>query len=100
MRLYTEAVRRNVACLYVTTGNRFEFLFEETAFRQLDACLHRAIAENGLPGYRLLFTVMGNKQAELILTNNKGFWPDGSRHPHSWSIVDNGELVEWLLELE
>ncbi|MEZ4931988.1 MAG: hypothetical protein R2788_07705 [Saprospiraceae bacterium] len=41
--------------------------------------------------------VLGNERAELILTENKGFKPDGSRHPHSWSIVDNGELVEWLL---
>ena len=32
--------------------------------------------------------IMGNKEAELILTENKGYHPDGTRHPHSWSIVD------------
>ncbi|MEZ4952791.1 MAG: hypothetical protein R2825_04355 [Saprospiraceae bacterium] len=243
MRLYTEALKREVACLYLTTGNRFEFLFEETAFRKLDGYLYRAITENGLPKDQLLFTgmslagtramkfgiwcqqgksangifpkaiavcdapldmvrfwkqltrskklklneiaaneaewvtavlernlggtpsdnistyydyspycheienggsaavlkntpfraytepdvewwmknrgndyysmnamdaaavvnqlaILGNERAELILTENKGFKPDGSRHPHSWSIVDNGELVEWLLGLE
>ena len=37
---------------------------------------------------------------ELITTSGQGHHPDGRRHPHSWSIVDNGELVEWLLGLE
>lgn len=243
MRLYTEAVKRGVASLYLTTGTQFEFLFEETAFQKLDGYLHRAITENGLPKDRLLFAgmslagtramkfgiwcqqgksahyifpkaiavcdapldmvrfweqltrsknlklneitaseaewvtsvlehnlggipsdnisayyayspychevenggqvavlkntpfraytepdvqwwmknrgndyysmnamdaaaavnqlkILGNINAELILTENKGYRPDGSRHPHSWSIVDNGELVEWLLGLD
>lgn len=43
--------------------------------------------------------LLGNTEAELITTTDKGYRPDGSRHPHSWSIVDNGELVEWLLGL-
>ncbi len=243
MRLYTEAVKRQTACLYVATGNRFEFLFDETAYRKIDEFLHKAITENNLPKDRMLFTgmslagtramkygiwckegksahgispkaiavcdspldmvrfwkgldrskrlqlnkisaneaswvtavlernlggtpvenisayydyspychevenggktailkdmpfraytepdvkwwmenrgndfysmnamdaaavvnqltILGNENAELILTENKGYRPDGSRHPHSWSIVDNGELVEWLLGLK
>lgn len=41
---------------------------------------------------------LGNTKAELIITQNKGYRkPDNSRHPHSWSIVDNKELIEWLL---
>lgn len=44
---------------------------------------------------------LGNTKAELILTANKGYRkPNNSRHPHSWSIVDNEDLVEWLLEQE
>ncbi len=243
MRLYVEAVKRQAAVLYVTTGNRFEFLFDESAYTQLDGYLHKAIVEHGLPADRLLFggmslagtramkfaiwclegksahgirpkavavcdapldfvrfwkaldrskrlqinpiaaneaawvtavlernldgtpkerpeayqdyspyshdtdnggraaplkdppfrayiepdvqwwmdnrgndyysmnaldaaavvnqlRISGNKKAELVLTSGKGHRPDGSRHPHSWSIVDNGELVEWLLGLE
>lgn len=243
MRLYVEAMKRQAAVLYVTTGNRFEFLFEEAAYRQLDGYLHKAITENRLPAGRLLFggmslagtramkfaiwclqgksaygicpkavaicdapldfvrfwkaldrskrlqlhpvavneatwvsavlernlggtpkyrlsayqdyspycndvenggaaallkdtafraytepdvqwwmdnrgndyyamnaldaaavvnqlRILGNQKTELILTENKGYQPDGTRHPHSWSIVDNGELVEWLLALE
>ena len=34
-----------------------------------------------------------------FLFHSLRYRPDGSRHPHSWSIVDNGELVEWLLGL-
>ena len=243
MRLYVEAVKRQAAVLYVTTGNRFEFLFDESAYTQLDGYLHKAIVEHGLPADRLLFggmslagtramkfaiwclegksahgirpkavavcdapldfvrfwkaldrskrlqinpiaaneaawvtavlernldgtpkerpeayqdyspyshdtdnggratllkdtpfraytepdvqwwmdnrgndyyamnaldaaavvnqlRISGNKKAELVLTSGKGYRPDGSRHPHSWSIVDNGELVDWLLGLE
>jgi dienelactone hydrolase len=41
---------------------------------------------------------LGNDKAELIVTANKGFRkPYDIRHPHSWSIVDNEELVAWLL---
>jgi hypothetical protein len=40
---------------------------------------------------------LGNNKAELILTKDKGYLPDGTRHPHSWSIVDNKELVNWFL---
>ena len=42
---------------------------------------------------------LGNQKAELLTTQNKGYRkPDNSRHPHSWSIVDNDELINWLLK--
>ncbi|WP_341226016.1 hypothetical protein [uncultured Arcticibacterium sp.] len=41
----------------------------------------------------------GNEHAELILTEGKGIRPDGSRHPHSWSIVNEPELLNWFLGL-
>ncbi|MDH3246009.1 MAG: hypothetical protein OEM26_15420 [Saprospiraceae bacterium] len=41
--------------------------------------------------------LIGNERAELITTTEKGFHPDGQRHPHSWSIVDNGELMDWFV---
>lgn len=44
--------------------------------------------------------LLGNERAEHITSQNKGFRPDGTRHPHSWSIVDNAELVQWFLSLE
>lgn len=240
MRLYVEAVKRQAAVLYLTSGNRFEFLFDDSTFVQLDTYLHKAISENQLPADRLLFggmslagtramkfaiwcvqgkssygiqpqavalcdapldfvrfwkqldrakrlqlnpiaaneatwvtavlerhlggtsndrpgayqayspychdlddggqaallrnipfraytepdvqwwmdnrgndyyamnaidaaavvnqlRILGNQNAELILTTGKGHHPDGRRHPHSWSIVDNGELVDWFL---
>jgi esterase/lipase len=41
----------------------------------------------------------GNQSAELITTQNKGYRkPENRRHPHSWSIVDNDELIKWLLK--
>jgi hypothetical protein len=41
---------------------------------------------------------LGNTKAELIITQNKGFRkPSNSKHPHSWSIVQNNDLIQWLL---
>ncbi|PZF74045.1 hypothetical protein DN068_04960 [Taibaiella soli] len=39
----------------------------------------------------------GNKQVEFIPALGKGFRVDGTRHPHSWSIVDPKDCVEWML---
>jgi hypothetical protein len=42
---------------------------------------------------------LGNNNATLIITQNKGYRkPDNIRHPHSWSIVDNDDLIKWLLK--
>jgi hypothetical protein len=42
--------------------------------------------------------ILGNENAELIITQNKGYHLDGTRHPHSWSIVNEKELVDWFLD--
>lgn len=36
------------------------------------------------------------KEIQYIKTMNKGFRKDGKRHPHSWSIVNETELVKWV----
>lgn len=42
---------------------------------------------------------LGNQQATLQTTQNKGYRkPDHRRHPHSWSIADNDDLIKWLLK--
>ncbi|MEM9676279.1 MAG: hypothetical protein AAF992_27050 [Bacteroidota bacterium] len=33
---------------------------------------------------------------EYIATKNRGYRPNGNRHPHSWSIVDVDELIQWI----
>lgn len=40
---------------------------------------------------------VGWEQTELIQTKNKGYRANGDRHPHSWSIVDVDELLQWML---
>jgi hypothetical protein len=37
-------------------------------------------------------------QLELIETQGKGYRANGERNPHSWSIVNVDELIEWILE--
>lgn len=38
----------------------------------------------------------GANNIYYITTKNKGYRSDGSRHPHSWSIVDKSELINWI----
>ena len=42
--------------------------------------------------------IKGFKKIELINTKNKGYRANGARHPHSWSIVDKENLLNWVLE--
>jgi hypothetical protein len=44
----------------------------------------------------LQLRALGNTKAELITTTGKGFRPPGTRNPHSWTIVDEPELADWL----
>lgn len=41
--------------------------------------------------------LQGNKDAQLVTTNNKGRRLDGTRHPHSWSIMDSQQCLNWIL---
>ncbi len=40
--------------------------------------------------------LMGNKNATVIITMGQGFRLDGTKHPHSWSIMDNQDCIEWI----
>lgn len=41
---------------------------------------------------------MGSRKVTLITTVNKGYRkPDNKRNPHSWSIAEPHDLVNWLL---
>lgn len=39
---------------------------------------------------------LGHDDVEVILTRGRGHRPDGTRNPHSWSIVDEPDLARWL----
>ena len=38
------------------------------------------------------------KNVTLIQTKNKGYQANGERNPHSWSIVDVDDLINWILK--
>ena len=40
--------------------------------------------------------LLGNNSAEFITTTNKGYRMNGKRNPHSWSILDSKECMEWI----
>lgn len=39
-----------------------------------------------------------SKNIELIETENKGYRANGERHPHSWAIVNEQEVMKWMTE--
>lgn len=42
--------------------------------------------------------ILGNKKAEFIQTYQTGYRANGQRHPHSWSIIDEKDCIQWILE--
>lgn len=45
-----------------------------------------------------LLRLKGHKNADLVITNDRGIRPGGVRHPHSWSIMDSKECLNWILK--
>lgn len=43
--------------------------------------------------------LMGNDKAEFMQAFQTGYRSNGLRHPHSWSIVNEVELIQWMNEL-
>ncbi|MBS1926793.1 MAG: hypothetical protein JST57_12375 [Bacteroidetes bacterium] len=43
--------------------------------------------------------LLGNENAEFINCLGKGFKPDGSRHPHYFSMLDPTEFINWANKL-
>ena len=43
--------------------------------------------------------LMGNERAEFMTSKQPGVRSNGARHPHSWSIVDEVECIQWTLSL-
>lgn len=43
--------------------------------------------------------ILGNENAEFINALGKGYRLNGNRHPHSWSIVEPNELIDWIIKV-
>ncbi len=43
--------------------------------------------------------IMGNDKAEFINALGKGYRLEGNRHPHSWSIVEPHDCINWIMKL-
>ncbi|QOG90430.1 hypothetical protein HUE46_10715 [Flavobacterium columnare] len=42
--------------------------------------------------------IMGNENAKVIVSQGKGIRLDGSKNPHSWSIMNSEICLNWILE--
>lgn len=43
--------------------------------------------------------LIGNEKAEFMTSKTPGYRSSGLRHPHSWSIVDEVEFMQWALKI-
>jgi hypothetical protein len=43
--------------------------------------------------------LMGNNKAEFMQSFQTGYRSNGQRHPHSWSIVNEVEFIQWMKQL-
>ncbi len=44
-----------------------------------------------------LSILYGKDKVTYIKTKNRGYRANGDRHPHSWAIIDEKDLVHWIL---
>lgn len=51
-----------------------------------------------ISGFVNQMKTFGNKDVELITTTNKGYDRFGNRKCHSWTIVNEVYLIDWILE--
>lgn len=67
-----------------------------------EKCRNQFTEENIYVGAALINYLYnnGNKQAEILITQNKGYRTNGARQPHSWSIIDAQDLLDWYNSLE
>jgi hypothetical protein len=54
---------------------------------------------NALDGAAMINVLLqnDNDRAEFVNALGKGIRPNGARHPHSWSLADPKECVQWIL---
>lgn len=60
-------------------------------------CSYYDINSYDLVAFAVLMKKLGNQQVDLITTTGKGFDRKGNRKPHSWTIVDENYLINWIL---
>jgi hypothetical protein len=41
---------------------------------------------------------LGNDRAEFMNRLGKGYRSNGMRHPHSWSLVEPAECINWIMK--
>lgn len=61
-------------------------------------CSYYDINSYDIAAFTVLLKKLGNQHIELITTTGKGFDREGNRKPHSWTIVDEEYLVNWILK--
>jgi len=67
---------------------------------QIDNRRRSIYSTNMLPASELVnrLVISGNEHASFIQSKLPGRRNNGFRHPHSWSIIDEIDLVQWLTE--
>lgn len=75
-------------------------LYHEPAIQwQIENRCRGLMDSNLLGGSELVNTLRmnGNARAELVLPEGRGYRANGQRHPHTWALVEPGDLTTWIL---
>ncbi|MDB2589391.1 hypothetical protein N9Y33_05940 [Bacteroidia bacterium] len=59
-------------------------------------CSYIDINSYDLAAFTVLLRKLGNENIELITSTGKGFDRQGNRKPHSWTIVNEEYLMNWI----
>lgn len=62
----------------------------QAAYENMNACYIEQLAND-------LSKLYGEDKVTYIKTENRGYRANGDRHPHSWAIIDEKDLVDWIL---
>ncbi len=96
-------------CMDKTLGENEQFLMDVSVRCYHDVDINWRLKERNQPVRNQNYLVSselinrlllrGHTQASFIQTFQTGYRSDGRRHPHSWSIVDVPECIEWIKNL-
>lgn len=64
---------------------------------QIDNRRRSLFDSNALAASELInrLRLLGNEKAEFMIAQQPGYRSEGFRHPHSWSIVNEVDLIKW-----
>lgn len=101
MKCVLPAVKKNLAVIFLSTGNPVDFLFEQSELQKLDTLVHKSLEDNNLSKAKLLFaglSLSGTRAARyaIFCENNRSAF---GIHPKALVLCDSPlDLIRFYQE--